>query len=63
MKTIAPKCDECGSYGITPEATMSWNFEEQDWELNEWTGFAWCGDCNEDTNFSMVETTKDEYDS
>lgn len=58
---IAPKCENCGSYSIRVEAILSWDMESQDWEVVEHSGYSYCGKCNEDANFTMVETTEKGY--
>lgn len=60
---VAPKCGNCGYYGVHIEATMEWDFDTQEWLVGNVTGFSTCGKCGDDYGYEMVETDKASYEA
>lgn len=56
-----PRCSNCGYYGVTTDAVLSWDFDEQEWVIDEMTGYSVCGKCNETVDYSFGRTTAELY--
>jgi len=41
-------CTKCGSRRIAQNATVHWDVEKQDWELDSVYGEGWCYECGEE---------------
>jgi hypothetical protein len=39
-------CTECGGSDITVDATVSWNVDKQEWDVDDVRDYNWCGDCD-----------------
>ena len=50
-------CSECGSESIHVNAWVTWDFEKQEYVIEDfWSEEAWCDDC-EDTAVSYTHLT------
>jgi hypothetical protein len=53
MATEEPKkylyvCSYCGTDNVTSDATAEWDFEKQDWVLNDVNDYSYCGECGDE---------------
>jgi hypothetical protein len=48
-------CDSCGGNRVTRDAWAEWNAEAQDWVLGAAFDYAFCHDCQEETNLVEVD--------
>ena len=57
LSILQPECPNCGSNQVVQDASVCWDIESQDWEINTvYDKGAACGDCGaEISRFEMVE--------
>ena len=55
-------CEKCGSKTVSRDAWAEWNEKEQDWVLGAAYDYAFCHDCEEETNLDELELTDEPGD-
>ena len=48
-------CDTCGGNTVTRDAWAEWDTTSQDWTLGAAYDYAYCHDCDEETNLVEVD--------
>lgn len=48
-------CRDCGGENVKRDAWASWNFEKQDWVLDNYFDDAFCEDCEGSTSIDEEE--------
>jgi hypothetical protein len=48
-------CERCGGNSVTRDAWTAWDSEGQDWTLGAAFDYAFCHDCEEETNLVEVD--------
>jgi hypothetical protein len=48
-------CDTCGGSTVTRDAWAEWDTEEQEWVLGAAFDYAYCHDCDKETNLVEVD--------
>jgi hypothetical protein len=55
MARILIVCSECGSTDVTRDATASWDFNSQTWELAGVQDQGSCNECGEERSLEEIE--------
>jgi hypothetical protein len=55
-------CETCGGKTVTRDAWAEWDEEQQDWVLGAAFDYAFCHDCEEETNLEEVELADEPAD-
>lgn len=55
MTTLKPICHVCKSDNLIANATATWNFEEQEWVVQDIMSDAFCTDCADTMKIEWVE--------
>lgn len=54
-KRVDMVCERCGSLDVWAGACVTWNTEEQEWDLDSLDGEEFCNDCQQKCNIKQKE--------
>ncbi len=54
-------CKYCGGDNISMDASVSWDRDKQDWEINDFRDDDWCGTCDAEVRTTELYSTEEQY--